>query len=116
MLETLGWESLEDRRKKFKLSLTYKIVHGYVDIPFERYFKPLGRTTRGCSHSHRIRVPRTNCDYQAATFFFDSPKYWNNLPASVAEAPSPDAFKAGIRKLDVQSLLKPLTSRGQQAP
>ena len=116
MMETLGWESLEDRRKKVRLSLTHKIVHNHIDIPLERYYRPSTRTTRGSSHSHGLLEPRTNCDYLAATFFYDSPKYWNNLLPKLAEAPTPEAFKEGLKKLKIQSLLDPLPLRGQQAP
>ena len=59
MLKTLGWESLEATRKKFKLSLTYD----HVAIPVDRYLKPINRQTRGCSHSLKLLEPRTNCEY-----------------------------------------------------
>ena len=41
MINKLKWESLADRRTKSKLSMTYKIYHGEVDIPRYRFYSPL---------------------------------------------------------------------------
>ena len=41
MMNQMKWKSLEDRRTKSRLSMTYKIMHNYVDIPRYKFFSPL---------------------------------------------------------------------------
>ena len=99
MIKKLGWESLETRREKYTLTLTCRIVHGFVSIPLDRYFKVASRKTRACSHSLKLTTETPACTlYQAASFFYRAPVIWNALPAELAEAPSLAAFKSRLAK------------------
>ena len=40
MLDDLKWEPLEARRRHDRLSMLYRIQHGMVDIPADRYLRP----------------------------------------------------------------------------
>ena len=40
MLDHLEWETLESRRTKNQLIMFFKIVHGLVDIPADKYLTP----------------------------------------------------------------------------
>ncbi len=49
MIEQLGWETLEERRAKYRLCMLYKVVNGLVAVPACAYLqeaKPLS------SHNH----------------------------------------------------------------
>ena len=98
MLKRLGWESLENRRKKFRIALTYKILNGHVAIPPDKYFTRNEKSTRGCAHSKKLQERGSKCDYLNATFFRASPSLWNGLPPKIAEAPSIMACKANLAK------------------
>jgi hypothetical protein len=40
MLQQLKWETLESRRTKIQLTMFYKIVNNFVDIPADHYLTP----------------------------------------------------------------------------
>ena len=103
MLNTLKWESLQDRRTKSKMCMTYKILNDEVDIPQSKYFSPKpkprsGRVTRSSvkdqsKHSLGLRESDSTVDYVKATFFHSVQPYWNELPQSIAEAPTLASFR-----------------------
>ena len=43
MLRELEWDTLEMRRKKNRLTLTYKLSHSLVDIKTETFLVPIAR-------------------------------------------------------------------------
>lgn len=98
MLEHLQWESLESRRSKIQLTLFYKIVNDLVDIPADSYLTPASGRTRS-SHSRKFIQFATSSDTFKFSFFPRTVPSWNNLPASVAEAPSLASFKEGLSTL-----------------
>ena len=51
MLNTLGWDSLQQRRARAKVIMLYHIHHRLVDIDPKEYLIPTGSITRG----HHIR-------------------------------------------------------------
>ena len=117
MSRKLGWESLEVRRKKTKIGLTYKIVHGHVAIPAERHFTMIIRKTRGCAHSFKLLEPSGNIpSYQAASFFYDTPRFWNIIDSTIAEAPSLTCFKSRLSKMELQwPADRPTAQQGRSA-
>ena len=116
MIKSLGWESLEARRTKYRLALTYRIVHGIVSIPLDRYYHQARRQTRTCNHSHKLIEPHTRIDYLAASFFYQSPLFWNALPAKMAEAPSLAAFKSRLAKYELPQPMLPHDKMGRRLP
>ena len=46
MLDHLEWETLESRRAKNQLIMFFKIVHGLVDIPADKYLTPASTRNR----------------------------------------------------------------------
>ena len=55
------------------------------------YAPPPHRVTRG--HPHQIMIERTRLNVYAQSYFLAVQRPWNSLPASVACAPTLDAFK-----------------------
>ena len=112
MMHKLKWESLADRRTKSRLSMTYKIYHGEVDIPRYRFFSPLpppARLTRSaakeCKHSLGLAVRNSTIDYVQASFFYATPAIWNQLPPCVAEAETLTSFKSQMSRNSLQCLM-----------
>lgn len=91
MLQQLGWETLEMRRQKAQLIMMYRIKNQLIDIPASLYAPPPQRVTRG--HPHQIMIERTRLNVYAQSYFPAVQRPWNALPASVACAPTLDAFK-----------------------
>ena len=61
MISNIGWQSVEERRTIARLTLSYKIVHGLVDISTSPLL-PSGRQTRHTSHLSYLRLQfNTNC-------------------------------------------------------
>ena len=56
LLEHLEWETLESRRTKNQLIMFFKIVHGLVDIPADKYLTSAFTQTRS-RHSLKYKFP-----------------------------------------------------------
>ena len=65
MLEHLKWSTLEERRKRVKVTMLYRymIIHQVVNIPAQPYLIPRGvsSTTRGHCHRYQLPYSRLQC-------------------------------------------------------
>ena len=98
MLEELNWETLETRRTKHQLTMLYRIVSKLVDIDANKYLTPRRKMPRHPHGSGFLPVTPTSDTFKNS-FFPRSIPLWNDLPASVAEAPSLASFKSGLSSL-----------------
>ena len=98
MLDHLQLESLESRRIKCQLTMMFKIVHGLVDIPPEKYFTSASTRTRS-EHQQKFRQIQTSSEYYKNSFFPRTVRHWNSNPASVVDSPSLVSFKGELSKL-----------------
>ena len=98
MLQTLGWQTLEQRRSIARLCMLYKIYHQLVAIQIPPYFQPQTRLTR---HNHPLSLrqihPHTN-SYKYS-FFPLAVVQWNSLPTEVAMLAELSQFKATVQSL-----------------
>ena len=94
MLDTLGLNTLEDRRNKLRAVMVYKIIHNLVDIEPCNYLTPSQLPTLG--HHHRFQQLPTYIDSYKYSFFPDAIKIWNNLPEHTVEASTLLLFKKGL--------------------
>ena len=97
MLEQLDWETLEQRRRKARLTMLYKMHYNLVEIDHQKYLEPAGRSSR---HMHKFsyKVPASNTNYHLFSFFPNTIRDWNSLPLNVVEVQSVNSFRA---KLDM---------------
>ena len=95
MMEQLQWESLQQRRMRAKVVMTYRILHSLVAIPSSPYFHHLGAATRG--HSYRYRVPYSRTTIHKESFIPSAIRLWNQLPEGVTSMESLESFKTGIQ-------------------
>ena len=98
MQSTLGWDSLDQRRKKAIATMGYKIVNRLVAIP-PTQLTPITRTTRGNSIKFRQIPTRTN-DYKFS-FFPTLVTLWNALPPDLPLVKTVETFKEGLAKLQL---------------
>ena len=98
MLQKLKWESLEQRRKKDRLTMMYKITHGLVGINSDDYFTPSkDKRTRG-SQTFKYSRPNIRLDVHKHSFFNQTTPDWNKLPEDTTSAPSLDSFKKRLQR------------------
>jgi hypothetical protein len=53
MLKDLGWDTLEIRRKKARLTMMYKMSHNLLDVNLEDHLIPRTETRTRGSHSFK---------------------------------------------------------------
>lgn len=92
MLNSLGWASLEQRRRMRDLEFFYKIENKLVDIPFPDDVNRSSSRTRG--HSLKYMQPGCSIDAYKFSFFPRTIPVWNKLPNNVVISKSLDAFRA----------------------
>ena len=95
MVSDLGWENLESRRKKDRLTTLYKIRHGLVDMDTGDVLRLNDRRTRG---QQRLYQPTANVKVYKDSFFPRTIQDWNRLPAVVTDSPTIEEFRAGLKQ------------------
>jgi hypothetical protein len=102
MLTQLHWRSLQQRRLDMRLCMWYKMVHGLVVLDPLQYTQRNLRNSRG-PNPYRFLNLQTSKDTFRYSFVPRTVIAWNSLPASVATAPSLDAFKRRVANLAAPS-------------
>ena len=80
MIRQLEWESLEQHRRKARLTMFYKIQHGLVAVPLPAIVTRALRPRPGYPHQYQTNYYRT--DSYKNSFFPLAIKQWNTLPSS----------------------------------
>lgn len=95
-LSQLGLQSLERRRLRTDLIMTYRIIHGLVSFPMEQFFQydDISGTRGHCLKLRVRKVPRL--DVRKFDFAQRVVKFWNMLDEGVVTAPSLRVFKSRI--------------------
>ena len=91
MLQELQWNTLEERRKKDRLVMFYKIHNDQTGIDTGKYLKPLGRICRHVNNQV-YEVPFAFTDYHKFSYFPRTINEWNVLPNETVHASSLTAF------------------------
>ncbi|KAL8578399.1 hypothetical protein ACOMHN_014898 [Nucella lapillus] len=99
MLEILGWKPLEDRRKKARLLMFYKIKNNLVNCPRlkEQLQSPRKRAQR--CHDQQMTQIATSTDYRLLSFLPRTIVDWNSLPQDTVDAKTPDTFVSRVNRL-----------------
>ena len=93
MITELGWETLDDRRKKKRLTMMYKISNELVGINKGEHLKPIinSKTRKKNSMNYHPIYARLNT--YKHSYFPRTIHEWNTLGDSTVTATSIDAFK-----------------------
>ncbi|MCG8047037.1 MAG: reverse transcriptase domain-containing protein [Candidatus Thiodiazotropha endolucinida] len=96
-LKQLGLPTLEYRRERADLIQVYKIIHNIDIVEKDKLFKPTQYgATRG--HSYKLYKKRSRLNVRANSFGNRIINTWNQLPETVVNAPSVNAFKSRLNK------------------
>jgi hypothetical protein len=96
MLEQLDWPTLEERRRRSRLNMMYKIQNDLVGIDKSNYLQTSSRPSRRTANSQSYLIPQSSTDYHLHSFFPKTVRDWNALPSDVVSAPILEAFKAHL--------------------
>ena len=99
MMQSLKWETLEQRRLKSRVVMGYRIVHGLVGIHPDQLVSSIS-STRGHDMKYNTIYGRT--DYYRKTFFPSLIPLWNRLPSKVISATSLEDFKSKLADLHIK--------------
>ena len=94
LLNCLSWQTLEERRRQYRLAVMYRILHNQVDIHWQSFLTKTSSCTR--HHICRLFVPFCENHAYASSFSCRNSKDWNKLTFVPSDAPSLDTI---IRKL-----------------
>ena len=97
LLNSLKWNSLQDRREAHRLSCFHKLLHGQLDIHVDAqtYIKPKpDRSRRG--HSSQFEIPLTRLDVYKNSFFPRTTRAWNNLESTLVSLTDSAKFKVAL--------------------
>ena len=100
LLTDLGWETLQNRRKKHRLIILFKILHGLTPVYINNLLPPLVQDTTSYNlrNSNHFQNYRANTNLFLNSFFPATIRAWNDLPTEVKDAPSVAAFKSHLNK------------------
>ena len=100
--------TLELCRMKFDLSMYYKILHGFVDIPRDTLFKVRDIRTR--SNGLILYKDKFNCNLERYIFRNRCINIWKSLPQNVVCASNLSLFNNSINSLDLDSIIRKASS------
>ena len=94
MFNSLGWETLHERRKMQRLTMLFKIKHNLVEISeAESIIWSNDSRTRG---SQRLFVPYTSVTVYKMSLFPRTIQDWNKLPSSITDMQDIESFKTAL--------------------
>ena len=100
LLSDLGWDSLQNRRNKHKLTILYKILNGLTPEYLQFILPPLVQNTT----NYNLRNSNNLCSIHANTnlfynsFFPSTIRAWNDLSEDIKNSPSVTAFKYRLNR------------------
>ena len=103
-LAVLQLESLELRRLRFDLILTYKILFDYLNTNKSSFFV---LKTNSATRGHEYKIQPSHCRVNVRKYFFAHRVIdpWNSLPAKPENFKSLNSFKAFLRRVDLTEFL-----------
>ena len=96
LIETLGWDSLQLRRKQARLSLMYKLSNNLIDINLENLLSRNHELRTRRSHVFKYKVPIAKIDTFKFSLFPRTIAEWNTLPSDVVNSSSLNILKSKI--------------------
>ena len=95
LLQQLQWPTLEERRKKARLSLLYKANNNLIALQVPPYYQTRPTQTR-LHHQSSFIHPFTRTSSYMNSFFPRTIKEWNTLPPTTVASNSLTIFQSSI--------------------
>ena len=98
-LKKLGLSTLEERRSRGDMILTYRLINGDEDINYNKFFTLSNNNYNLRRHSKNIDKTSVNLDVRKYTFSKRVVDKWNGLSEEIVSAPCVSAFKRRYDKM-----------------
>ena len=100
LLEETGWETLECRRKKHRLTTFYKMINKTSPSYLYNLVPPTNHqvSQRNLRHGNDLQIPRSRTTLYNNSFLLKTSREWNSLPSTVKNCPSLNAFKYNLSR------------------
>ena len=100
LLTELGWDTLQERRRKHKLIILYKIINGLTPNYPSDLLSPLVGDNNPYSlrNSNDIQTFRARTNLFFNSFFPSTIRAWNSLPQNIKDANTVTAFKYWLNR------------------
>ena len=97
--------SLDDRRKKFDLVQTFKILNGHDHVDASIWFTTVGdsanRLTRNTAYSMNLVATRSRTDIGKNFFSNRVVNLWNRLPTDIKDSRTVKIFKTRLENINL---------------
>ena len=101
LIRQLGWLTLTEKRNLHKCVLLHELLLGNKPNILVEGLTPWtsthSRTTRGTSDEN-LAVISHNTDYLAKSFYYDTARIWNGIPARIRKIRNRNTFKENLHK------------------
>jgi len=100
MLQQLGWQDLQSRRRDLRLALLYKVVlMGHVGIKPEHVGLVAADDRTRAKHQFKFRAVGSSTQASRHSFAVRTVGDWNSLPSHVVEQSTTASFKAELSRV-----------------
>jgi len=99
MLQELGWQDLQSRRRDLRLALLYKVVMGHVGIQPAHVGLVAADDRTRAKHQFKFRAVGSSTQAFRHSFAVRTVRDWNSLPSHLVEQPTAASFKAELSRL-----------------
>ena len=99
-LSRLEWRTLEERRRRARLTLLFKIKNNLVGIDANQYLTPADPWTRGGKSN--FKHISAKLEQRQNSFFPRTIRDWNSLPSNIREETKLDSFKRNLNSIPDQ--------------
>ena len=99
MLQELGWQDLQSRRRDLRLALLYKVVMGHVGIQPDNVGLVAADDRTRAKHRFKFRAVGTSTQAFRHSFAVRTVGDWNSLPSHVVEQSTTASFKAELSRM-----------------
>ena len=100
LLSDLGWDSLQNRRNKHKLTILYKILNGLTPEYLQSILPPLVQNTTNYNlrNSNNLRTIHVNINLFYNSFFPSTIRAWNDLSEDIKKLTICSSFQIPIKQ------------------
>ena len=102
----IGWEPLESRRRKHKLTLFYKMIHKETPEYISNLVPPLvgNRNNYSLRNEHNLQSVHARTKLYSESFLPSVVREWNDLSLEIRNSTSLPSFKTAIGRHDTHSI------------
>ena len=116
MLKELQWDSLEERRRRQRLVMFYKIHHNQFEVNKDAYIRQSSNSRPSRYFNNKAyEIPGTGPEYYNNSFFPQTIREWNRLPQGTVELNSLIVFKNALGSGGVAKIKGPGQTRRKGA-